>query len=242
MRWVKDRTGRFPQRPHYDQHELDVDCEEMTHAILRKRHGGELQFPITNEDLQVMIENAGADLDLYADLSSCYGDNVEGVTEFEYGSRPLVRISRLLSEDPKMNNRLRTTLTHECGHVKFHHFLWVMKGKNLSLFADPDDSAQVCKRDKIIPVGTGDWMEWQAGYCCGALLMPQSDLRCTCQEFILSQEKGLLPINEASPEAELLLRHVMECFEVSRDAARVRLLQVRLLSVGNQGILQPLYV
>ena len=241
MRWVKDTTGRFLERPHYDQYELDIACEEMAHSILHKRHSGALKFPITNEDLQVMIENAGANLDLYANLSADYGDNVEGVTEFKYGVKPLVRISRLLSEDPKMNKRLRTTLTHECGHVRFHHFLWEMKGGNLSLFVGSDNSAQVCMRDNIFSAGTYDWMEWQAGYCCGAILMPLSDLRSTCQEFVSSQGTGVFPIDQAAPVAEALLRHVMHYFEVSKDAARVRLIQMNLLSVGNQGLQRPLW-
>ena len=240
MRWVNDKTGRFPERPHYDPHELDIDCEEMTHSILRKRNDGVLKFPITTDDLQVMIENAGADLDLYADLST-YGAYVEGVTEFRHGSKPLVRISRLLSEDSRMNNRLRTTLTHECGHVKFHRFLWEMKGANLSLFAGHHDPAQVCMRDKILFAGTTDWMEWQAGYSCGALLMPLSDLQKTCEEFMARQGTGLLLMEQETPEAEALLRHIMQHFEVSRDAARVRLQQVRLLSVGDQGFQEPLW-
>ena len=240
MKWVKDTTGRFPQRPHYDQRELDMDCEAMAYSILRKRNSGVIRFPITTDDLQVMIENAGADLDLYADLST-YGDNVEGVTEFKYGVKPLVRISRSLSEDSRMKNRLRTTLTHECGHVKFHRFLWEMKEGNQSLFVGVDDSAQVCKRDKIIPAGASDWMEWQAGYSCGAILMPWSDLRSTCQEFIRSQRTEVLPIYQSTPEAEGLLRHVMHYFEVSKDAARIRLIQVSLLADGNQLFQKPLW-
>lgn len=240
MKWVKDTTGRFPERPHYDQRELDMDCEAMAHSILRKRNNGVVRFPITTDDLQVMIEDAGADLDLYADLSA-YGENVEGVTEFKYGVRPLVRISRPLIEDSRMENRLRTTLTHECGHVKFHHFLWKLKGGNQSLFVETDDSAQVCKRDRIILAGTYDWMEWQAGYSCGALLMPLSDLRRTCQEFIGSQGIGVLPIYQATSEAEALIEHVTHSFEVSRDAARVRLMQVSLLADGNEVFQKPLW-
>jgi hypothetical protein len=33
---------------------------------------------------------------------------------------------------------------------------------------------QVCKRDGIINARQSDWTEWQAGYACGALLMPAS--------------------------------------------------------------------
>ena len=36
---------------------------------------------------------------------------------------------------------------------------------------------QVCKRDSIMNARETDWMEWQAGYVCRALLMPVSPLR-----------------------------------------------------------------
>ena len=29
MRWVRDNTGRFTQRPHFEPRELDVDSENI---------------------------------------------------------------------------------------------------------------------------------------------------------------------------------------------------------------------
>lgn len=240
MKWVTDKTGRFSERPHYAQGELDIDCEEITHSILRTRNNGALRFPITTDELTVMIEKSGADLDLYADLSS-YGANVEAVTEFAYSKKPLVKISSLLSEDPRMKNRLRTTLTHECGHVRFHRFLWDMKAANEYLFSGDHNAAQVCKREKIVSAGTHDWMEWQAGYCCGALLMPISDLRSTCHEFMMRQGTGPFPINQVAPEAEALIQCIASEYEVSRDAARVRLIQMGRLSNDEAGLQGPLW-
>src|ERR1700681_3122034 len=48
---------------------------------------------------------------------------VEGITDFFPGKRPKVRIARHLVEDERMANRLRTTLTHELGQLKFHAFM-----------------------------------------------------------------------------------------------------------------------
>src|SRR6266571_2484718 len=144
MNWVKDTTGRFPERPHYEPEELDFDCQEFAHLILRNRHDGKLVFPIPTDDLTVMIERSGADLDQYADLSN-EGSNVEGVTEFTPGMKPRVRISHLLTDDARLENRLRTTLTHECGHVRHHRFLWEMKAKTGKLFPDKGLSKQACK-------------------------------------------------------------------------------------------------
>ncbi len=224
MEWIADKTGRFRERPHFEREELDLDCEEVVHSILRERNKGELRFPITTDDLMVMIEKSGADLNPYADLSS-YGSDVEAVTEFVYGRKPLVKISNLLSEDPRMKNRLRTTLTHECGHVRHHGYLWELKAAQEYLFSGDSDAAQVCKREKIVGAGAYDWMEWQAGYCCGAFLMPIGDLRSTCHEFMLRQGTGPFPFYPETSESEALIQCVMSVYEVSWDAARVRLIQ-----------------
>ena len=37
--WVKDTTGRFRERPHYDTKEIDVQCERLVVEHLIKVHG-----------------------------------------------------------------------------------------------------------------------------------------------------------------------------------------------------------
>ena len=98
MQWVKDRTGRFSQRPHYLPEELDEECEDVVCDFLRARHQ-KVKYPISTDDLTVLIETFAEDLDLYADLSD-EGSHVEGVTDFFRGRRPKVRISGHLSSDP----------------------------------------------------------------------------------------------------------------------------------------------
>jgi len=122
MIWVKDKTGRFAQRPHYEPSELDLECESMMAEFLRGRHG-KVCYPVSTDDLTVLIEKHVENLDLYADLSA-EGTDVEGVTDFLLGKRPRVRISGNLVTRDWMANRLRTTLTHELGHVKFHTFMF----------------------------------------------------------------------------------------------------------------------
>jgi len=103
MRWVRDTTGRFPRRPHYEQHELDAACDELV--------GARAEPKLSTDALMVLIERHAADLDLYADLSA-EGADVEAVTDFVPGERPRVRISARLSESPRREHRLRTTLAH----------------------------------------------------------------------------------------------------------------------------------
>lgn len=224
MKWVSDRTGRFPKRPHYDPDELDAECEQIITSFLGRRHG-HVEFPVTTDDLTVLIETAVDDLDLYADLSDEEGD-VEGVTEFRPGKRPRVRIAGALSNAPNMENRLRTTLTHEFGHVHLHGFLYELPATGPLLFPIPA-TAQVnkCKRETIVGAGQTDWMEWQAGFACGAFLMPASFLHR--QVRIFAEQHSLAPgkVDVSAPEGAAMIERVAGAFRVSRDAARVRLLQ-----------------
>jgi hypothetical protein len=226
MKWVQDRTGRFAKRPHYLPEELDEECERIILEFLKLKHG-KVEFPVRTDDLTVLIEQK-ADLDSYADLSG-EGRDVEGVTEFKPGRRPVVRIANALSV-PHMENRLRTTLTHEWGHVHFHQFMFDVESRPRSLFGD-DDQLQTnrCKRDNIVGAAESDWMEWQAGYVCGAILMPAGPLIDAVQAF--RAENALLMSNLAleSDAGQRLIGAVASRFQTSRDAARVRLLKKRIL-------------
>ena len=135
MRYVRDTTGRFDQRPHYEMSELDEECEYIITSFMQELHG-RLILPISTDDLTKLIERDAADLDLYADLSD-EGPDVEGTTYFQPGQKPTVRIASELSESSRSEHRLRTTLTHEYGHVKFHAPLWrMMEVPTLDLFAE----------------------------------------------------------------------------------------------------------
>jgi Zn-dependent peptidase ImmA (M78 family) len=122
MKWVADTTGRFQWRPVYQPEELDTECERIVTAFLLQKYGA-VRFPLSTDDLTVMMEQDTSYLDLYADLSG-EGEDVEGLTDFFKNKKPAVKISQKLSEDVALSARLRITLAHEYGHVKFHNFLW----------------------------------------------------------------------------------------------------------------------
>jgi hypothetical protein len=68
------------------------------------------------------------------------------------------------------------TLTHEQRHVILHGFLFAMVEDLKKLFdGQPKETRNICHRDHMHGGGI-DWMEWQAGFACGALLMPQTEL------------------------------------------------------------------
>jgi hypothetical protein len=230
MKWVSDRTGRFVRRPHYLPAELDGECETLITNFLHERRGT-VEYPISTNDLTVLIETLVADLDLYADLSSEDGE-VEGVTDFFPGRLPKVRIAQQLTTNPRMENRLRTTLTHELAHVKFHTFLFDGPVSG-SLFQDSGHGqSNMCKRETILEARQTDWMEWQAGFCCGGFLMPATMLQQVVREFRahFGLPVGTMALDSA--DSQCLIKGVSEHFAVSRDAARVRLQQQGVLTAA----------
>jgi hypothetical protein len=227
MRYIPDPTGRFSHRPFYEPGELDVECER----ILVQFTGQAIEqftFPITTDTLTKLIERDAADLDLYADLSED-GLDVEGVTDFYPGERPRVRIATELSEHESRLYRLRTTLTHEYGHIWLHAPLFDALAYSPQMFPElVTRDSQRCKREAIVTAQKTDWMEWQAGYVCGALLMPETAVRRLVTDF--RRSRGGRVMADGSIEARALQQVLQSIFQVSLEAARVRLLQLNCLA------------
>ena len=225
MKWVRDTTGRLPERPHYTPDELDRECEALVHE---SRRGAAGAYPLSTDDLTVLLEAHTSDLDVYADLSA-EGPGVEGVTEFAKEGKPRVRISAALSDAPARSHRLRTTLAHELGHVRFHAFLWSGAGM----------SGVRCLRDSIARPRSSDWLEWQAGYASGAILMPVTALRRAVSDATGGRPP---PLYARSDAARRLVRHVARAFDVSQTAARVRLTGAGLLTEEIPAVLRSRFV
>lgn len=228
VKMIPDKMGRFAKRPYYESKELDCECEHLIRELLQKRHG-KVEYPVMTDDLTVLIEQHDAELDNYADLSG-YGDDVEGVTEFFPNRGPKVSISARISSDDRRENRYRTTLTHEFGHVKFHGPLWAEKFATGDLLDRRSHANKaVSKRDNILNAPQSDWMEWQAGYISGALLMPATAARRLVSDYCSPRElHGDIYIG--SDHATILTQMLMERFAVSEEAARIRLLKLNLIT------------
>ncbi len=253
MKWVIDETGRFRWRPYYDQEELDIECEQIVSVFLKRKYG-EIHFPISTDDLTVMIEEDTSELDLYADISG-EGEDIEGLTDFFPHKKPAVKIAAELSLDDRRYHRLRITLAHEYGHVKFHTFLWGYNqtGKstmNLAnklsiqrrkynnfrkkyLLEKEIETSLRCKQSRLFDAPYSDWMEWQASYACGAFLMPISVIRDLF--FRKMKEWGIFNwISSESKQAIEMTSLVSEAFDVSSDVANIRLTKLGYLQKLNQ--------
>lgn len=172
-------------RPDYSEDELDQQCDAVVGDFLRSEYG-EIAFPLRTDDLRDLLERETESLDLRAD-SANEGSEVEVLTEFRRGRKPVVRIAPRLVQEPNLENRLRAACSHEYGHVRLHDFLFQTEEVSwLSLFEDlPGSHPRIhrCLRHSIAPLRDEDWMEWQAGYACGALLMPIGPLIALVRDF-----------------------------------------------------------
>ena len=221
MKLLRDPLGRPIKRLYFKTEELDERCEQIVADFMR-RHSGGYRLPIPTDDIIRMIEAEADDLDMYADLP----EGQDGYTDFFFDRKPRVKISARLS-DPRYENRLRFTLGHEYGHVWFHAPLWRKGAQEPD--SCPADPCWTCHRENIETAAENDWMEFQAGYIGGALLMPKSELTMMAGEIAMRDgEKP--PLGVDSELGRATIERIMRRCQVSEQAARVRLLRLGLLT------------
>lgn len=232
VKWVPDKTGRFQKRPHFDAGEIDRECETLTEAFLLRKYG-KIEYPLATDDLATMIEDHVDYLDQYADLSK-EGRDVEGVTRFFVGATPSIEVSESLTNAENQTNRLRTTLSHELGHVRLHDPVIQAAFGSGDLFEQKEHRV-VLKRDEAERAANpSDWMEWQAKYASGAYLMPR--------KAVFERMKPVWEADGKMPPVQLvgnwtaqrMIQLMVTSFQVSREAATVRLLLLGLITRENR--------
>lgn len=205
---------------------LDSRAELLISTHLESRRLREDRFPVTCGDLSTLLENMADDLDLYADLAE-FGDGVEGATFFRLGRKPIVKIAQELSE-AQNDNRLKSTLAHELGHVALHdpHF---QSKQQARLFPVNRTFAQVSFRDGFSdPVDRCPY-EYQAWYFCGAILMPRSEVVSTVRSHLTL----VGCFSDVWKDSELgleLVQLVAARFGVSSQLARIHLLRTKVIT------------
>jgi hypothetical protein len=217
--WVSDKTGRLVERPKYSADEIERICEREISTILIQRYGT-IGHPVTDDDLTVLVEQHGAELDLEADFSAEAGW-VQGETEFRPGRPPLVRITKALSN--RLDVRYRTTLAHEAGHVLL-----------LKEAYDREENVRGGRYARRTLCDSHDWPEWQADQCIGALLMPQGLLAVRIGYSRPGKTEGRPFVG--SPKGQIMISQVAEWFQTSLEAARVRLVRTGYLRQPHRGL------
>lgn len=220
--WIFDPTRRFVRRPLFERSEIERRCERIL-AQFYGETGRHRTVSLSTEDLELLADRVTEEFQPIADLSRI-GNDVEGATYFAPPHRPKIRISQRLDGH---EHRRRMTIAHELGHVLMHSELYVAED-TLDLFADPSDRGNVYCKQSTMTNGV-DWMEWQANYAGGAILMPLSAVRSFICELRGNRVNEAL--YEGDAEAAAIVSKIASYFNVSHDAARIRLVQCSFIEV-----------
>jgi len=199
-----------------------------------------VEQPVT--DLECLVEiHLGSPLDQHAYLPA----DVLGLTEFRSGRPPVVSINRDLTgsaldeEDSPLGlrGRWRATLAHEASHVILHRVLFEVDGQE-SLFPEEVTFSggammRCLKRD----VGYGrranaDWREVQANRGMAALLMPRRVFHRVTRRELADIGISRSALKAGDPKLTHLVRRLAERFEVSRQAASIRLSTLRYVEAS----------
>jgi hypothetical protein len=191
-------------------------------------------------------QHLGAQFDQYAALPA----DVLGQTDFRIGAPPLVMVNADLTgaamdddESPLgLRGRWRATVAHEACHVIFHRCLFNLNPQQGSLFGDDDDPQEAAlrlqrclKRDVVYSRTGSDWREVQANMGMAALLMPR--VVFTPVAKLELARLGVDRVLRDTAFAGTLARRLAAAFQVSSQAAMIRLQTLNMLGVPGQDYL-----
>jgi len=238
------RSADGEQRLWYDPGEIDQLVEDE----LRRAN---LMPTVTKAatNLEAFVESyLHCPLDQYRPLPA----EVLGVTEFVRGKPPTISLNQDLTgaalddEDaaPGQVGRWRATLAHEACHVLLHRTLFEFDENQGEMFPETDEGQQRLQRCLKRDVGharwNSDWREVQANQGMAALLMPRKLFGRVVRAAANDLGIGLTGLQEGSRDAVALSGILAWRFDVSRQAALIRLKTTEVIADGSTPVLGPL--
>lgn len=158
------------------------------------------------------------------------GKRINGAFDFETRS---IRIDRSLEPD---SPRFRFTLAHEIGHLVLHRKIpagvrtAVIGDQHVDVDEDMSSDLPSAERSDL------EWLEWQANYFAGALLMPEQSVRTAVvmkqQERHVTRNLGRIYVDwrgKAVGELNAALAYLTALYSVTRGVAEVRLSQLEII-------------
>jgi hypothetical protein len=204
--WMADGTGRFRKRPFFSLEDMDRHCERIVQLHNSRLYGQPV--PGLRTDGLLRMLNDYADLYPYADVSK-YGAAIEA------GKKPTVRVAKELFFDRSQNNHLRFVVAHEFAHARFHGAAWRRRWMR-------DGDLVRCSPNRMLTLDARyDWFEWQANFLGASMLMPKSQVQCVVAACFGGKELRGIP--KDSSDAHDVTQRVAELFEISYEAANIRL-------------------
>jgi hypothetical protein len=194
-------------------------------------------------DIERFIQSLQVRMDQYAQLD----DDVLGLTEFYEDKPPKIFINRDLTgaiddddTPPGIRGRWRATMAHEASHVMMHRALFEVNSQQQGLFpTEPEGGARQllrCLKKNVLfrGGGAGDWREVQANMGMAALLMPQSLFRQLAIKIADERQISTDRLNIGSAPAARLSAEMGVLFDVSKQAAGIRLETLGFASPARQ--------
>jgi hypothetical protein len=242
----EDRSGLYRRRDGEERIWLSPSkIESMTEEVLRTSE----VFPTDEQpavDIERLIQRLHVRMDQHADLEP----TVLGLTEFYTNEPPKIFINSDLTgaidddhTPPGIRGRWRATIAHEASHVVMHRVLFEVNQEQDSLFQmqnqpEPQRLMRCLKKNVLYRGGgTNDWREVQANMGMAALLMPQSLFRQLADSVAERHRMAAESLTIGSRSAATLAAEMAACFDVSRQAAGIRLETLGILSPAGQSSL-----
>jgi hypothetical protein len=227
------------ERLWFDPGEIE---EIMEYELQKANLFPSLENPVV--DIEVFIEqHLLAHLDQHANLDA----TTLGVTEFRAGAKPLVKINKDLTNSaldeeggpPYLVGRWRATLAHEGAHIILHRRLFNLNPQQRGFFdtgeepyPEPNRLLRCLKRDVCFGGNSKNWREIQANMGMAAILMPGAVFAEAFHQEL--GQANLARVDRDSPEARQLATSLGAKFQVSRQAAQIRLQTLGLLAIPGQ--------
>jgi len=219
-----------------------ADIETMAEDALRQSG----VFPTAARpavDVERLVQGLGARLDQHATLDK----SVLGQTEFYTDAPPKVSINADLTgaidddhTPPGIRGRWRATIAHESAHVFLHRILFEIKNAQEQLFptvsrSEPQRLMRCLKQNVLFRGGgASDWREVQANMGMAALLMPQALFRELAVKFVQQRNLPATTLVPGSQATTMLTAEMAALFDVSKQAAAIRLETLRVVSSPGQ--------
>lgn len=222
----------------YDDAEIEqIVDDELSRAGLRPS----ATAPVTNLE-QFIESHLGVELDQYAELPN----GVLGLTRFAAHCTPSIHISAALTQDADdgqlagARGRWRATLAHEAAHVFLHKYLFdaeLIQAELPALTGQLARSGDVQCLNRDFEPRSRSPREVQANKGMAALLMPRGVFRRVAYRLVDAQA-GELTVG--SPAAVALAAELSSAFDVSKQAAAIRLETIGIVTQPGVSVLPGL--
>jgi hypothetical protein len=237
------RSGFYRRRDGEERLWLSpIDIENTMEDALRTSEVFPTDENYPTVDIERFIQRLGVRMDQYAELD----DSVLGQTEFYVDGAPKILINRDLTgaidndETPQgTRGRWRATIAHEGGHVILHRVLFEVNRDqgglfNLEVQSKSHRLMRCLKKNVLFRGSASDWREIQANMAMAELLMPLSLFRRVANKVMDQCGLKANALTNGSAAGTTLSRRMAALFDVSRQAAGIRLETLGIVSPAGQ--------